>query len=578
MTDERRDEKLLDVAIREAVADTRAPLSPDRAREVFRRIQQETTEPRDDFTSRNRWAWGLVPLAIGLVFGFFVFSGNVPPALVDRPVLRFAQGDLAYSESAGGLGEVIRVPATHRIDVELRGARAIVFGPARVSLTADGASLREGRGVFSVARRTVEEGAFVVEVPKGRVFVLGTVFEVSVDLKGLEDVYVENGRVEVRLDGKPPRILRVGDRWADGPKPSMPLEREFEQPWWTAPSQPTGTLLVTSQPPGAEVMFEGHVLGQTPLRVAFPVGNHRFVARSAAGVVERKVEIRPGKAVAVDLTLWLPYAEDTKEQERAHDNHSALSSASSPSASSPSVPPAASRVSNPPSLRVVRRLLAESKCARLDRVSGRLAESGQDSAIQTQALLSAAECHLRRGNKERALAWFMKIAEDYATTPAGEAAAFEVVKLQSEENRWSEALRAANRYLDRYPQGRFAEPARFRHCELLVELGRVAGAKTCLADFGRRHPGPASSLPALLLKASVARLSGRSDEAARLARRVLSIATHEPTRQAARYMLILSLQHEDPAAARVEMRVYLDEFPRGPHADDVRRWYSSVDR
>lgn len=68
----------------------------------------------------------------------------------------------------------------------------------------------------------------------------------------------------------------------------------------------SATLLVTSSPPGAEVVVDGHPRGRTPATLALPPGEHEVRLRHTDyAEVTYHVRLTEGESINVDGALWL---------------------------------------------------------------------------------------------------------------------------------------------------------------------------------------------------------------------------------------------------------------------------------
>lgn len=79
-------------------------------------------------------------------------------------------------------------------------------------------------------------------------------------------------------------------------------------------SRPRGTLMLRSQPEGAEVVLDGKVLGQTPLQRLAWAGNHSLLLRKEGFVpISREVLLTAGQRQTLDLTLTVPSSEPLRQ-------------------------------------------------------------------------------------------------------------------------------------------------------------------------------------------------------------------------------------------------------------------------
>jgi hypothetical protein len=71
----------------------------------------------------------------------------------------------------------------------------------------------------------------------------------------------------------------------------------------------TGTLAITTEPPGARALVDGKSHGTTPLTVTLEAGSHRLELRSAGGVRTIPIVIKAGEQVSQYVDLPKPTAE-----------------------------------------------------------------------------------------------------------------------------------------------------------------------------------------------------------------------------------------------------------------------------
>jgi tetratricopeptide (TPR) repeat protein len=88
---------------------------------------------------------------------------------------------------------------------------------------------------------------------------------------------------------------------------------------------------------------------------------------------------------------------------------------------------------------------------------------------RAEALSLRAECALVSGDLGTAIEAYLRVARTYAHHPAGQNALFAAARLEAERGRSAAAITLLERYLSRYPNGRFEKEARMR----LRELGAV---------------------------------------------------------------------------------------------------------
>ena len=127
------------------------------------------------------------------------------------------------------------------------------------------------------------------------------------------------------------------------------------------------------------------------------------------------------------------------------------SPAAAPAASSSAEEIAAARLGR------ARRALARGSAGEARRLVEPLFRLGRDVAAEARAIY--AESYLSEGRYEDAVAGYRVVVRDFPTTPQAESALFAIAQLESEHGRPGEARVTLQRYLTRYPHGRFAKEA-----------------------------------------------------------------------------------------------------------------------
>jgi hypothetical protein len=94
---------------------------------------------------------------------------------------------------------------------------------------------------------------------------------------------------------------------------------------------------------------------------------------------------------------------------------------------------------------------------------------GRVRSQRAEAMSLRAECALVEGDLATAVEVYLRVARAFAREPAGQNALFAAARLEAERGRSASAAALLERYLARYPRGRFVKEARTR----LRELGSV---------------------------------------------------------------------------------------------------------
>jgi hypothetical protein len=82
--------------------------------------------------------------------------------------------------------------------------------------------------------------------------------------------------------------------------------------------------------------------------------------------------------------------------------------------------------------------------------------------LRAEALTLRAECALVDGDPAQAIEAYLRVARAFAELPAGENALFAAARLEADRQRSAAGVQLLERYLERYPHGRFEREARAR--------------------------------------------------------------------------------------------------------------------
>jgi ferric-dicitrate binding protein FerR (iron transport regulator) len=111
-----------------------------------------------------------------------------------------------------------------------------------------------------------------------------------------------------------------------------------------------------------------------------------------------------------------------------------------------------------------RRALARGRAGEARRIVEPLFRLGRDIAAEARAI--HAESYLIEGRHADASAGYGVVVRDFPTTPQAESALYAIAQLESEHGRPADARATLQRYLARYPNGRFAKEATDRLARL----------------------------------------------------------------------------------------------------------------
>jgi tetratricopeptide (TPR) repeat protein len=121
-------------------------------------------------------------------------------------------------------------------------------------------------------------------------------------------------------------------------------------------------------------------------------------------------------------------------------------------------------------LREARAQLAEQHVADARRSLEAALAAARNDGERAEALSLRAECALVAGDLGGAVEAYLRVARSYSSRPAGENALFAAARLEAERGRTAAAATLFERYLSRYPDGRFVKEAGQRLRDLGVVL------------------------------------------------------------------------------------------------------------
>jgi hypothetical protein len=124
-------------------------------------------------------------------------------------------------------------------------------------------------------------------------------------------------------------------------------------------------------------------------------------------------------------------------------------------------------------LREVREHLAAQRLPRARELLDQAATLPGAPAERADAMSLRAECALLSGDHADAIETYLKVARRFGQLPAGENALFAAARLEAERARGAAASQLLERYLQRYPKGRFVKEAQARLRTLAVDLDRA---------------------------------------------------------------------------------------------------------
>lgn len=560
------DDEFYRAMVRDSRAGTAEGLDSDSLQHTLARTRQAIASP--SASSWPTWLWrGASGAGLLLAAGVVLLLMRPPNGDTPRPqvaVLR-ASGTVQF---LGEEGEILAADTTQaiesivlgtgaKVDVRLdylsgASAQLALRDRSRLDVGSSALVLQSGRGYLSV----ISAGGIgpVMRLGEVNVVVVGARFGVSVSDGGtLQSLVVAEGRVEID-GGSLGRSIDEGDSF--GPRPAahadtVELVRGLRH-WSTdlphRSSAASGFLQLTSSPSGARVWVDGEGFGSTPLFARLPATAHMVVVQHSGFRPYRKEIIIPS-AIVRDVSVALS-------------------------------PAGTLQVETSDRLRRAREALRKQACDRLNDVLGPLLRKKPDpSSVATERALSrllVAECQLRRGQSNNALAAFRDLAENFPDTRAGEQATFEMGKILADNGRAASSRRAMRTYLRRYPQGIFADSAGYRICEALIAESAVKKAARCLRRYREERPQGLWSDPALFALAQLEFDRQAFRRSAELWQAVLGSESsgrlQRSNLEVAHYRLIQSYRHLGDRDGFIEQLArYRRAFPRGKYLKQLAK-------
>lgn len=417
-----------------------------------------------------------------------------PPAMVLSPThaLRVVHYIGAGTAGSGPIvqtafNDSLTVPAgTHAHVRSGERLRMSLAGPSHLRTDADGRwRLADGSAALDVA----QDGASQVSLRAGgfEIIVAGARFTMAVSKGELRSLRVESGMVSVRAaDGSLSEVV-PGSPMGDRDSPAFTTNDWPDQAYWEA-EELTGALRVTSEPPGASVTVDGQTLGETPLFVRWPAGSVSLSVTHAGYQTHQR-------------RLHLPVAGEVVEVAKLSPHNRAKTKGQSQDGSVDRL------------WRRARRLLLRRQCERLDGVIAKLRSKVKTPNARADVDFMSAECLLRSGRRQKALAAFQQLQNRYPGSPSARNASFEVGILKAQSGDSAAALKAFSGYVAMNPGGGLVAEAIYRQCEIYIHTRDLTAARTCLANYQSKHPSGLRRRDSLLLSALLEKRAGANRKA-----------------------------------------------------------------
>jgi len=370
------------------------------------------------------------------------------------------------AEARAGLSGALALRVTDNVSVVLlAGGRATIKrgedGSFRVSLTA-------GELVVARLRRPLE-GRFLVETPAGSVEATGTVFVARILENRSTEVWLHEGKVRIH-----PRrgishergavthavfsseVLEKVDKDVSLGLKILADARRMDP----LGSGPLGWVSIISEPAGAKVTAGDVILGYTPLLLARPAGRLELAIATDGYETDREsMELKTGRLSSYEIDLVPTTAPASDPLGRIRRLLAARRIEQAEKELDGYLKKKPADVKALFLLADARRLGKKPKEALI--LYQQVGDTAWDHRQREAALYEAGRLQLQALSKPaEALQTFLKLEKEFPRGLLGQEVAYHLAESYIATKRFSEAVRALDKYLERYPQGTKAQDAR----------------------------------------------------------------------------------------------------------------------
>ncbi|MBL8955763.1 MAG: outer membrane protein assembly factor BamD [Myxococcaceae bacterium] len=475
---------------------------------------------------RTRPAWWLVPIAAAAAVAAFVVFRPVAP-VTNEPfaTLTLASGDVQSSDgstwAAARVGQTLpdgaqlKVADKSRAYTRLRGAGALFREGTAASLTTQQLDLKSGAIVAAAAKNLRARAVgYAIDV-QAAVFQL----EAAADVVTLQ---VAEG--EAHVTGPDTNVVvHAGESWSNktgkGAAHIAPADAATARALAAAASDEA--VLRIAKPVGAQVSLDGVELGTTPLEVIVKRGPHEL------GAVQGSLRSTFKTTVGGNTTVEVPEAKPLPLPDVSFEPDEPVA-----------VPDPKPLKVDPPADPSQRYMLARS-----------LAQKGR----------YADAIGIYDGLAKGSSGW-------------AEPAQYEVARLTLRAlKKPGDAARELDEYQRRWPQGSLSHEVALSSIEVQLKLGAGPAALRAMDDFLAKFPSSERRGEVHFLRATVRRDRGDCAGAAADYLELLADPVHAD--DALYFAAVCEQQLGQEGDARRHLTEYLQKFPEGAHAADVRRFF-----
>lgn len=487
----------------------------ERRAEKFLRLEGSREPQRPARSWRLTWAVVGSIAALAVVTSYLLLGGEqasvsvskYEPGNLQPAKLALVSGAVRASGNTASAGDILHQDSVLSVSTGLavlnldNGASAIIGDESRLALVASTQDLKQfqlhnGRVTFGVMPLAGKQ-SFVVDIPSGRIRVLGTVFSISF-LESEYKIRVAEGMVDFQPSDEQAIVVAAGQLLSqtgglqdlpDSQRDAMLQQIKLSN---SLPRGQASLLKIDTHPSGAYVRIDGQLLGQSHLSVLVTPGRREIVLSLAGHTPHNEwIVVPPEKQLLLNRNLApaVSSAVMKKDQAPMTRGKSPVAPADEPPAgggdrgkAAPkprkvSTLEAAPTTTSPPQvdrpavvqptvaelLDRVHALRARSDWAGVVEAYQRLIRLYHDSAEARTCLVPMGQIQLRHLDQPRAsLDSFKRYLESASQGSLSEEAEWGVLLALRRLNRTDEEIRRCSRFLKHYPEGIYAPKVRER--------------------------------------------------------------------------------------------------------------------
>ncbi|MEZ4270305.1 MAG: tetratricopeptide repeat protein [Myxococcota bacterium] len=182
-----------------------------------------------------------------------------------------------------------------------------------------------------------------------------------------------------------------------------------------------------------------------------------------------------------------------------------------------------------------------------------------------------AECYVAEGATTKARQVYQTIVLSHPDTPYGQNALFEVGRLSEKLGQTQQAKDAFTRYVKDYPRSALAAESLFRTCMIAMQQEEYSTAKQCLQRYQRAYANGGRFAETAFILGQLHKDIFKNDTAAATAfTAALRLGGYQPELSA--YWRVFCFRRAGDTAYKSAAADYVQQFPKGNHVNEVKRW------